>query len=108
MNKEEAEAKMMKDFEWYKKLVDQVARRIFVEHVKPFCRKRRWRFLTGNGAWAFFTPNERMFSDKEDLPNDEEWATICDLLGTGIPGFSGSDLGSLMPEVKDPTYKEES
>lgn len=106
-NKGEIEARLAKDFAWYEGKADQVARRAFQEHVKPFCRNRGWRFLAGNGTWAFYLPSERGIGDPDDLPGDEEWAEICDLLSTDIPGLRANDLGSLMPDCRDPTYQEE-
>lgn len=107
MNKEEAETELKKNFDWYEAQADQVARIVFVEHVKPFCRKRGWRFLAGNGAWSLHPLNESGLYAKEDLPDDEEWIALCELLNTEVPGFPGNDLGSIMPDFKDPTCREE-
>ncbi len=107
MTKEEAETRLKKEFGWYERNVDQVAKIMFVKHVKPFCRKRRWRFLTGNGAWAFFPPNERALGRYDVILDDKEWDKIRGLLNMRIPGILGLDLGSFMPNCKDYTYEEE-
>lgn len=107
MNKEQAEERLKKDFEWYEAKVDQVARRIFVEHVKPFCRKRKWRFLTGMGAWAFYPPNTRALGRDDVILDDPEWDEMRELLGIEVHGYSEGDLGSIMPMCRDYSYEDE-
>ena len=96
-----------KSFEWYEAKADQVARMIFIEYVKPFCRKRKWRFLTGMGEWAFFPPNTRALGRDDVILDDKEWDDIRELLSIEVQGYPGRDLGTLMPECKDYTYEEE-
>jgi hypothetical protein len=106
-NIEGIEAELGKHFRTYETRVDQVARFIFLKRVKPFCRERHWRFIAGNGTWAFFPPNERSLGADDIILGDKEWDEIRELLGHNPPGFPDNDLGSMMPDCIDYTYEEE-
>ena len=98
MNKEEAEAKLKEEFEWYEAKADQVARRVFVEHVKPYCRKHSLTFSSAMGTWAFRTENGEGPYYKEMIFEDtQEWDDLCEILGMDVPGFDANSLGSIMP-----------
>jgi hypothetical protein len=106
----EAELFIEKEFNWYTGRVEQRAKIVFHKVVKPFCRERKWRFLAGNGTWAFFPPNHRAVGDSNDIDpekDDPELDAMCDLLNTDATGM-GNNLGSLMPDCKDYTEEEES
>jgi len=92
----------------YENHIDQIAKSVFDKFVKPFCKKRKWRFVSSMGDWAFFPPNHHAVHDPQDWDEDDsELDAICDLLNTYIPGMPGNDLGSLMPSIQDYTYEEE-
>lgn len=110
----EAQSEIEQRFEDYSKrmhdMAEQTAALIFQQFVKTFCRERKWRFLAGNGTWAFFPPNHRGVADPSDIDmdlDDPELSAMCDLLRVDIPDSRGEDLGSLMPDLKDPTYVSE-
>jgi hypothetical protein len=87
--------------------MEEKARSVFHAIVKPFCRKRRWRFIAGNGTWSFFPPNHRAVACPGDWSCDDvELESVCDLLRTEIPGMPANDIGSMMPSCEDYTEEE--
>jgi len=105
--KNEVERELQRHFDVYESRVDQLVRYIFQSKVKPFCKARKWRFLTGNGSWGFFPAADAPRGAETVHPDDAEWETLRELLSTDPPGFPGSDLGSMMPNCVDYGYMEE-
>jgi len=95
------------EFEWYAAKAEQKARMVFQTIVKPYCKKKKLRFLAGNGAWAFFANNESAYFEDHPFEDTEEWETLMSLLTMEVPGMPGNGLGTLMPDCTDYTYEEE-
>lgn len=72
------------------------------EHVIPYCQRHGLSFVAGNGTWCFWKGDaDSIGQDDEDkLP-----AGLYALLTSAIPGFPGNDVGSYMPDFKNPNEK---
>lgn len=94
-----------------------IAEQIFNEHVKPFCEKRGWGFLAGNGTYCFFDEDgDAVFADdainiddedaEEDL-YDEEFQEINENFCSVVveTGNGSQDLGSIMPDHETTNVK---
>ncbi len=104
MNKEATEAKLQKEFDWYEKQTDQVARRMFIEHVKPLCRKKGWIFSAGMGAWWMGPPDLASLERQRFCGHFEEggdYEEIGNLLNMEVPGFPVNYFGSFMPSYPE-------
>lgn len=84
---------------FYDNEIDRIARRAFDEVVKPFCVKRKIRFLPGNGEWAMIGPDGGHIYD-HDLEEDEddEAQEVLAVLELDLDGFNQT-LGTLMPAI---------
>ena len=98
---EELEAEVEKAEGAYHSCLFAIAEKAFKNHVKPFCEKRGWGFLAGNGTYCFFDENgdpEYMDCsilygmDEEDEEFRELVENICDII------VDNQTLGSLMPD----------
>jgi len=81
----------------YEDAVFDVANTIFSQHIEPFCRRRRWQFVAGNGTWFLGAKCSKASARWEIPDDDEELQRVCSMLETEIPGMPANDLGSLMP-----------
>ena len=81
----------------YTDTVDAIAEEVFERTVRPFCERRKLRFIAGNGDWWVSPLGSRTHWYPEDFLEDEEWQAVVKLLSIYIPGMPGNDLGSLMP-----------
>jgi hypothetical protein len=105
--KAELEKRFEKEHDWYESIVNQQAKLAFHRYVKPFCRRRKWRFMTGMGVWGFYPSADRALGRNDVILNDPEWDEIQELLSTEVPGFPDNDLGTFMPDLKDYSYDDE-
>ncbi len=83
----------------YERSIFAIADQTFNEIIKPFCKKRKWEFLAGNGSW-WIGPQDGDCVYPENCPDDTEFLGIAAVLSAGVPGMSYNDLGSLMPDYK--------
>ncbi len=81
----------------YEDAVDMYAERKFHEVVLPFCKKRNWEFVAGNGVWWIGPVGGRHMQPLK-YPEDEEFQEVVAELTVEISGMFANDLGSLMPD----------
>lgn len=81
----------------YEDAVDMYAERRFYKIVLPFCKKRNWEFLAGNGVWRIGPPGAR-HTNPSDYSEDTEYQAVVKVLSMEVPGMAANDLGSLMPD----------
>ena len=90
----------------YQNKVFEYADKVFRDTILPFCKKRRYQFISGNGDWRFVINNKLIQSvDIElDMSSDFELMEIRALLDSKIEGMPSDSLGSLMQNY-DPKYQ---
>jgi len=81
--------------------IDSIAQEVFYQKVYPFCQKRNWKFLSGNGTY-FLGPYSDMSRvwHSEKFEDDQELLEIIEFLDHEIPG-TGQCLGSYMDCIQD-------
>jgi len=83
-------------YDKYETFIADYAQFIFDTKIKPFCDKKGYTFLSGNGTWTFHYKdknNHLIFLYEDDLPK-----RIYKYLTIIIPGFTSStnELGLWM------------
>ena len=90
-------------WDYYNRIVDEYAEKIFNEHIKPYMIKHNYTFSSGMGVWAVFKNNPKHNGEREIykynllLDSDELPKYITKWLDMEIPGMPANSLGTIMP-----------
>lgn len=83
-------------FDVYMNEVQQIAQEVLAREVWPLLKRRKYRMLSGNGAFYIEDRNGRQLStDPKDYVYAEEFRQVLEVLNTEIPGLPVMCLGSL-------------
>lgn len=83
----------------YTDKVDEIVAKARKKHVVPFCKKRGWTFMAGNGSWNFDDEKGNMV-DTSDYSDDPEFQDILMLMEVEVEGYGANAFGSLMEDVR--------
>jgi hypothetical protein len=82
----------------YADSVETLAKVWFGSIVKPFCVKRDFTFLTGNGDYWIGPRGKAPIESWEVPESDAELKELFTLLDAEVPGMATVSFGCLMPE----------
>jgi len=86
------------DWERYGREINTLAYVAYTQHVRPFCKKRGWRFVSGMGIWCMYDVNGEHHTEHTG-GTDPELDAIIALLEIEIPGHQhAGDFGTFMGE----------
>jgi hypothetical protein len=80
----------------YFKTLEEIGESVRVEKILPYCKKKRWEFMSGNGTFAFFPITDAHY--RGAIADDKIDKRILDLLYLDVDRecFLGNFVGDVL------------